>query len=107
VDDDLQKTGTTVGEFTMLSSKVMFVGGRPRSTSVQQLTPATYRNFKGCLKQVSLVINFRQNERLWCSKFFIRPYFLSEEGSFSEFAFLDDICPTRRTFFDNFPQRKI
>jgi len=52
VDDDLQKTGTTVGEFTMLSSKLMFVGGRPGTTSVEQLTPAAVHNFKGCLKQV-------------------------------------------------------
>jgi len=55
-DDNLQKTGTTVGEFTMLSSKVMFVGGRPRTTHVEQLAPATSYNFKGCLKQVGFLL---------------------------------------------------
>ena len=58
VDDDLQKTGTTVGEFTMLSSKLLFVGGRPRTTSVPQLTHATNHNFKGCLKQVGFMYRY-------------------------------------------------
>ena len=53
VDDDLHKTGTTVGEFTMLSSRLMFVGGHPRTAgSVGHHTPASNHNFKGCLKQV-------------------------------------------------------
>jgi len=63
VDDDLQKTGTTVGEFTMLSSKLMFVGGRPRTTSVEQLTPATNHNFKGCFKQVCFLPSSNSSDK--------------------------------------------
>ena len=48
VDDEIQRTGTTVGDFTMMSSKLMYIGGATTPTKL----PTETENFRGCLKQV-------------------------------------------------------
>ena len=75
MDDDVQKTGTTVGEFSMLSSRVMFVGGRPRTTHVAHRSPAdANHNFKGCLKQVGLS-NFYPRRSRSSERSCMRPHY--------------------------------
>jgi Laminin G domain len=60
VDDDIQRTGTTVGDFTTLSSKVIYVGGMPSLFSQSSVftgtsNPLMADNFRGCLKQVHVL----------------------------------------------------
>lgn len=50
VDGGFKKSGTTVGDFTMLSSRLIYVGGSPNPSSLNGARTQT--NFKGCLKKV-------------------------------------------------------
>ena len=51
VDDDYRRTGTTVGDFTMLSSQELFVAGSPNTANLPG--SKTKDNFRGCLRKVS------------------------------------------------------
>jgi len=51
VDNQVRKTGTVVGDFTMLSSSVMFLGGIPKNVNHPGSRPPRF--LQGCLKQVS------------------------------------------------------
>jgi len=55
----------------MLSSKLMFIGGRPRTTSVQQLTHATNHNFKGCFKQVGFLFSLLSHKYFMLSLYIL------------------------------------
>ena len=50
VDTNITQTGTIVGEFTILSSRVLYVGGSPSPGTVGDVRIVD--NFRGCLKQV-------------------------------------------------------
>lgn len=64
VDDDIQRTGTTVGDFTTLASKIIYVGGMPSlfsqpSSFAGSSNPLMADNFRGCLKQVRVIPAFQ------------------------------------------------
>ena len=50
VDQNITQTGTIVGEFTILSSRVLYVAGSPSPGAVEDM--GIVDNFRGCLKQV-------------------------------------------------------
>ena len=53
VDEEFTRSGTTVGEFTMLASKRLYVAGSPEPG---ELPGAKVRdNFRGCMRKVSHV----------------------------------------------------
>lgn len=54
--DTIKKIGTTIGTFTLLSSKVLFLGG---SLNTLNLPGSKLKqNFKGCMKKVSMSFNY-------------------------------------------------
>ena len=52
VDDTYHETGTTVGTFSMLSSKRLHLAGSP--DSLTQNRSASLDNFRGCMKKVEI-----------------------------------------------------
>ncbi|XP_033734709.1 LOW QUALITY PROTEIN: neurexin-2-like [Pecten maximus] len=50
VDGGFKKSGTTAGDFTMLSSRLLYVGGSPNPSTLYGSRVQT--NFKGCMKKV-------------------------------------------------------
>ncbi|XP_021341144.1 neurexin-1a-like isoform X3 [Mizuhopecten yessoensis] len=50
VDGGFKKSGTTAGDFTMLSSRLLYVGGSPNPSTLYGARVQT--NFKGCMKKV-------------------------------------------------------
>lgn len=48
--DHIKKVGTTIGKFTMLSSKVLFLGGSLNTNTLPG--SKVKQNFKGCMKKV-------------------------------------------------------
>ena len=50
VDDNITRTGTLVGDFTMISSKVFFLGGVPSTNQLPN--SVNLDSFIGCLKHV-------------------------------------------------------
>ena len=53
VDDSYHETGTTVGKFSMLSSKWLHLAGN--AGSMTQNGTVSIDNFRGCMKKVSIV----------------------------------------------------
>jgi len=53
IDKNITQTGTVVGEFTILSSRVLYVAGSPSHGIIEDL--GIVDNFRGCLKQVNVV----------------------------------------------------
>ncbi len=54
VDDTFRRSGTTVGDFTMLSSKELFIAGSPNVATLQG--SKVQDNFRGCLRKVSNIV---------------------------------------------------
>ena len=53
VDEEFTRSGTTVGEFTMLASKRLYVAGSPEPGEL--LGAKVKDNFRGCMRKVSHV----------------------------------------------------
>ncbi len=47
----VKETGTTIGDFTMLSSKILYVGGSPNPSELGD-TPRVTDSYRGCLRRV-------------------------------------------------------
>ena len=54
IDETFKRTGTTVGDFTMLSSRELYVGGTA-NPSVLAAGAKYTGSFKGCLKKVNII----------------------------------------------------
>jgi hypothetical protein len=53
--DGIEKTGTTSGEYKMLSSNILYVAGSPNTGDLPG--SRIRNNFKGCMKNVSTTLN--------------------------------------------------